>query len=155
MDTEAEFRRAVDQVILVIGGMALDEKLEQRLQAEFPTNSDVFQALKKGCECGEGEGWALSREAAGIKYGRVISPAAETANFSVDIVRMSNIKGPAHTHPSGEIGAVIPISGAPVFDDKWDNWYVYEAGSSHSPTISDGDAYVIYFLPGGEIEFAR
>ena len=55
--------------------------------------------------------------------------------------------------PNGEIGAVIPIEGAPHFDAFAPGCYVYPAGSDHHPTVTGGDAYVIYLLPEGAIEF--
>ena len=45
------------------------------------------------------------------------------------------------------------IDDAPRFDGKEAGWYVYPPGSSHHPTVQGGDAYVLYFLPEGAIEF--
>ena len=49
----------------------------------------------------------------------------------------------------GEIGAVIPIEGEPMFDAFKPGWYVYPPGSAHHPTVSGGEAYVVYGQLGG------
>jgi hypothetical protein len=70
-------------------------------------------------------------------------------------VRMDNIAGPHHVHTTGEIGMIVPIAGDARFDDKGRGWYVYGPGSSHSPTVSGGAAYILYLLPDGAIEFTQ
>ncbi len=95
----------------------------------------------------------MTREAGSIKFGRAIKPAKEVSRFSVDVVRMKDIVGAHHVHTKGEIGAIMPISGEPSFDGKPKGWYVYPPGSSHHPAVSGGDAYVLYLLPEGAIEF--
>ena len=52
-----------------------------------------------------------------------------------------------------EIGAIMTISGTPKFDGIAEGWYVYGPGSDHHPTVEGGDAYVLYLLPDGAIEF--
>ena len=47
----------------------------------------------------------------------------------------------------------MAISGEPKFDGFPEGWYVYGPGSDHHPTVEGGDAYVLYLLPGGAIEF--
>ena len=49
----------------------------------------------------------------------------------------------------------MPIDGAPNFDAFGPGWYVYGPGSHHHPTVTGGDAYVLYLLPEGAIEFTR
>ena len=66
---------------------------------------------------------------------------------------MPAVKGPHHAHPSGEIGMIMPISGEPAFDGMGRGWYVYPPGSDHWPTVAGGEAYVLYLLPEGAIEF--
>ena len=95
----------------------------------------------------------MAREAGGIKFGRAVKPGAEARHFSVDVVRMKDVRGPHHVHTTGEIGAIMPIEGEPKFDGMPEGWYVYPPGSDHHPTVSGGDAYVLYLLPDGAIEF--
>jgi hypothetical protein len=41
------------------------------------------------------------------------------------------------------------------FDGHEAGWLVYEAGTAHFPTVTDGRALVLYLLPQGAIEFTR
>ena len=95
----------------------------------------------------------MAREAGGIKFGRAVKPGNQAGRFSVDVVRMNDVRGPHHVHTHGEIGAVFPIDGSPRFDAFGEGWYVYGPGTDHHPTVSGGDAYVLYLLPDGAIEF--
>ena len=47
----------------------------------------------------------------------------------------------------------MPITGSALFDDMPRGWCVFEPGSAHCPTVTQGQALVLYMLPGGEIEF--
>ncbi len=151
--SKQQFLETVSTIADRIGDKPLDDALAAYLNSEFPVGGETFSALKSLCAEGEAEGWLMSREAGGIKFGRAVKPGAEARNFSVDVVRMKDVKGPHHVHTTGEIGAVMPISGAPKFDDFPEGWYVYGPGSDHHPTVTGGDAYVLYLLPDGAIEF--
>ncbi len=137
----------------VIGNDVLDDALAEKLNTLFPEGGEDFLLLTSLCEQGEAEGWLCAREHGGIKFGRPVKPHTHAAKFSVDVVRMKDIAGPHHVHTTGEIGAIIPISGAPKFDGFTPGWYVYGPGSDHHPTVTDGDAYIVYLLPEGAIEF--
>lgn len=151
--SKQQFLETVSTIAERIGDRPLDDTLAVYLNSEFPVGGETFSALKSLCAEGEAEGWLMSREAGGIKFGRAVKPGAEARNFSVDVVRMKDVKGPHHVHTTGEIGAVMPISGSPKFDDFPEGWYVYGPGSEHHPTVTGGDAYVLYLLPDGAIEF--
>jgi hypothetical protein len=96
-----------------------------------------------------------SREAGGIRYGRVAKPSPALSGFSIDVVRMKDVKGPHHRHPKGEIDMVMPITPGARFDGHGAGWCVYGPDSAHHPTVSGGEALVLYLLPGGEIEFTK
>jgi len=147
------FNAMVARVSEAVGDRPLDAALAELLNDTFPADSDVVTNLTEACARGEREGWLVQREMGGVKFSRPIKPGGVAGKFSVDVVRMKDLKGPHHIHANGEIGLVIPIEGAPRFDGFDGPWYVYEAGSDHWPTISGGDAYVIYLLPDGAIEF--
>ena len=49
----------------------------------------------------------------------------------------------------------MPIQGAAEFDGHGAGWKVYGPDTAHRPTVSDGEALVLYLLPGGEIDFGR
>jgi hypothetical protein len=48
---------------------------------------------------------------------------------------------------------IMPITGSARFDDMPRGWCVFEPGSDHRPTVTDGQALVLYMLPDGKIEF--
>ena len=151
--SKQQFLETVSTIAERIGDRPLDDTLAAYLNSEFPVDGETFSALKSLCAEGEAEGWLMAREAGGIKFGRAVKPGAEARNFSVDVVRMKDVKGPHHVHTTGEIGAVMPISGSPKFDGFPEGWYVYGPGSDHHPTVRGGDAYVLYLLPDGAIAF--
>jgi hypothetical protein len=127
--------------------------LAKPLNHQFPANGDWYEEIKWLCQSGSEEGWLCKYEAGGIRYGQVFKPSAELANFSVDVVLMSNVVGPHHSHPNGEIDLVIPLAEGAAFDGTTEGWKVYEPGSAHKPTVSGGEAFVIYLLPDGAINF--
>lgn len=151
--SKQQFLETVATIAQAIGERPLDDDLSAYLNAKFPRDGKVFADLQALCAEGEREGWLVAREAGGIKFGRAVKPGAEAGRFSVDVVRMKDVKGPHHIHTTGEIGAVLPIAGAPKFDAFDEGWYVYGPGSDHHPTIAGGDAYVLYLLPDGAIQF--
>lgn len=150
-------KRAFEEIVAgvagLIGGAPLDATLADRLNQACPAGGETFRRLSALCEEGEAEGWLMQREAGGIRYGRAIKPGGVAGRFSVDVVRMADIAGPHHVHTTGEIGAIMPIDGAPTFDGLPAGWYVYPPGSAHHPTVAGGEAYVLYLLPEGAIEF--
>jgi hypothetical protein len=148
-----EFESLMGEVAASLEGRPVDDTMAQHLNDTYPAGGATFERLTALCAQGENEGWLMSREHGGIKFGRAIKPGAQAGGFSVDVVRMKDVKGPHHIHTNGEIGAIMPISGAPKFDGFLAGWYVYPPGSDHHPTVTEGDAYVLYLLPDGAIEF--
>jgi hypothetical protein len=101
------------------------------------------------------QGWLCDREGGGQRYGRIFKPAPELQGFSVDVVDMSDIAGPHHSHPLGEIDLIMPIDASARFDDHAAGWLVCPPGSAHHPTVTQGRALVLYLLPQGRIDFTR
>ncbi|MXO73004.1 4-hydroxylaminobenzoate lyase [Alteraurantiacibacter buctensis] len=138
-----------------IAGAPLDDALQARLNRDFPADgawhADAREWVLRGCE----EGWLCGREAGGIKFGRAVPAGEALAGMSVDVVEMTEIVGPHHAHPNGEIDLVIPIDLGAAFDGQGAGWKVYGPGSAHHPTVTGGKALVLYLLPGGAIEFTR
>ena len=93
--------------------------------------------------------WLLQKEAGGVRFGRVVK---DLCGFSVDCVYMSS-PGPRHRHPNGEIDLCFAAKGEARFDGQPEGWVVYGKGSEHVPTVTDGEMLILYFLPGGAIEF--
>lgn len=147
------FEALVGRIANSISGKTPDGELEAFLNVTYPADGADFAELKSLCGTGEAEGWLMAREAGGIKFGRAVKPGTSAAEFSVDVVRMKDVKGPHHVHTTGEIGAIMVLDGEPRFDGKAEGWYVYGPGSDHHPTVTGGEAYVLYFLPDGAIEF--
>jgi len=151
--SKSAFLELIAEIAGSIGTRPLDAALAEQLNATYPADGPRFARLAELCATGEAEGWLMPREAGGIRFGRAVKPGAEAGRFSVDVVRMENVRGPHHVHTTGEIGAVMPLSGEPRFDDMPPGWYVYPPGSDHHPTVTGGAAHVLYFLPEGAIEF--
>lgn len=156
MSTSLEhFQNLIKSVTDSIAGLPLDKDLEAKLNDTFPPSSEIFKSIAAACHEGRKNGDMCQHEAGGIEYGRVIKANDELANFSVDLVRMNNIVGPHHRHPEGEIDMIMPITEGAKFDGHGAGWLVYEADSAHKPTVSEGDALVLYLLPNGAIDFSR
>lgn len=151
--TQAAFEQHMTNIAADIAGKPVDDALQTYLNKNFGPGSGTFEDIEKLCHQGVEEGWLCDREAGGIGFGRILKPEEKTHNFSVDVVRMNNVKGPHHVHTTGEIGMIMPMQGTALFDGKERGWYVYPPGSAHYPTVSNGEALVLYLLPGGEIEF--
>jgi len=149
------FTQLMASITKTIEGRALDAELERDLNTLFPADGETVQIVREVCERGIQDGWMCSREAGGIKYGRVVKPTASTHGFSVDVVEMQAVAGPHHRHPNGEIDLVMPLSPGAQFDGRGAGWVVYGPDSAHSPTVTHGRARVLYLLPAGAIDFTR
>jgi hypothetical protein len=153
--TRDDFRSLISQLTRELDGLALDEHLADKLNREYPAGSPTFQAIEDACHAGIAGGWMCEREAAGIRYGRVLKAEPATHGYSVDVVEMNDCAGPHHVHPNGEIDLVMPLEGDARFDGQPAGWKVYGPGSAHSPTVRGGRARVLYLLPQGAIQFTR
>ena len=95
----------------------------------------------------------LADDARGRGYSRCPCHQAVSSEISgiliVDVVRMRCVHGPHHVHTTDEIGAIISLDGIPNFDNRGESWYVYGLG----PDRHRRDAYILYLLPAGAIEF--
>ena len=148
-----QFRQQIARLTGEIAGAPLDAALEARLNADFGPGSSTYEALFEACKTGVAEGWLCNREGGGIRYGRVLKATDATHGFSVDVVDMNDLAGPHHSHPNGEIDLIMPLTPGAQFDGHPAGWCVYEAGSAHHPTVSQGRSLVLYLLPQGAIHF--
>jgi hypothetical protein len=153
--TPDAFKELLQGVTAHLHNRPLDGDLHTWLNTEHGPASATYSALKAACEVGVADGWLCQREAGGLKYGRIFKPDAELQGFSVDVVDMTNVAGPHHTHPLGEIDLIMPIDTEARFDGHGAGWLVYPAGSAHPPTVTGGRAVVLYLLPEGRIDFTR
>lgn len=153
--TEQEFIALVAQVTGKIAGHPVDNTLADLLNREFPADGPLVQSIQAACSAAVAAGWMCNQEHGGIKYGRVAKPGPALHGFSIDVVDMSDVVGPHHRHPNGEIDLIMPLEGPARFDGHGAGWLVYGQDSAHRPTVSGGRAFVLYLLPEGAIEFTR
>lgn len=153
--TPDKFRAQIAGLTAQLAGRAIDAELDAWLNREHGAGSATYAALKASCEAGVADGWLCNREGGGIKYGRIFKPADDLHGFSVDVVDMTDIAGPHHIHPNGEIDLHMPLGGEATFDGRPAGWVVMPPGSAHRPTVAAGRALVLYLLPQGAIEFTK
>jgi len=153
--TPQSFKAQLSMLTAQLAGRPLDAALDAWLNVEHGADSVTFRQLQASCAAGVAAGWLCNREGGGIRYGRIFKPADDLHGFSVDVVDMSDIAGPHHAHPNGEIDLIMPIAGDVRFDGRPAGWLVCPPGSAHRPTVSQGRALVLYLLPEGQIEFSR
>lgn len=151
--TQVRFREQIAALTRALADRPLDGQLDQWLNSTHGPTSTTYQALRQSCETGVAEGWLCQREGGGIRYGRIFKPADDLQGFSVDVVDMTDIAGPHHVHPSGEIDLIMPIDDTATFDNRGAGWLVCPPGSAHRPTVQGGRALVLYLLPQGQITF--
>jgi hypothetical protein len=147
------FEQLVHQLTDWLAGRPVTAQLADELQATFPPESELFRALAAACTTGLDDGWLGTRGEPPLRYGRAIKPSPATHGYSIDVVAMTDVAGPHHVHPSGEIDMVIPLDAPAQFDGHGAGWVVYEPGSAHAPTVTGGRAAVLYALPDGAIRF--
>lgn len=153
--SKESFETLVAEIARGIAGKSLDQALAAELNAKYPATSAAFKAIEAACREAIREGWMCNREAGGIKFGRVSKPGPTLAGFSIDVVDMTDVKGPHHRHPQGEIDMIMPATPGAKFDGHDAGWCVYGPGTAHYPTVSGGRALVLYLLPAGAIEFTK
>jgi hypothetical protein len=147
------FRTMLKPVTDYVSGQTVDLALAEKLNQRFPQDSEIFRAIEAACHEAISDGWMCAEGAQGRRFGRVIEPSDETGSLSVDVVDLENIVGPHHRHPTGEICMIMPVTGGARFDGMGRGGCVFEPGSEHRPTVTDGEALVLYMLPHGKIEF--
>ena len=150
-----QFRSLMKPVMGAIAGRAIDQALAADLNRRFAPESEAFQAIQAACHEAIRDGWMCSQGSQGRRFGRVIEPSPETHDLSVDVVQLRDIVGPHHSHPTGEVCMTMPVTPTAKFDGQGAGWCVNEPGSAHHPTVTDGEALVLYLLPGGQIKFTR
>lgn len=148
-----EFTEILTPVIDAVKGSEWNTTLETELNSRFPADGEVVQAITAACHTAIEDGWMCRHGEAPLKYGRVIKPGDETAGMSVDVVDMTDIAGPRHSHPNGEVCLTMPVDSDATFDGSGAGWCVNTPGSTHRPTVKGGRALVLYLLPDGAIDF--
>lgn len=145
--------RALEPVLEILATLdpASHEESAAELQRRFPVEGSDMRELASLFALGVAEGWLCDRKGSEtVTYSRVRK--AGEGELSIDAVRMTG-PGPGHTHPNGEFDLCFAVDGAPAFDGKAPGWVVYPPGSWHVPTVKGGTMNILYFLPGGAIQF--
>jgi hypothetical protein len=150
-----DFEQSIAQITAWLAGRTVEPSLAEELQARFPPGGPEFSRLADACRLGMAEGWLGQRGEPELRWGRPVKPGPETHGYSVDVVEMTDVAGPHHAHPQGEIDMIIPIDRNARFDGAGEGWLVYGPGSDHAPTVTGGKAIVLYLLPQGEIAFSK
>ena len=148
-----EFQKLLQPVTDFVATQTVDPALADELDRRFPENGELFNAIEAACHMAIADGWMCVQGTAGRRFGRVIEPSEATGGLSVDVVDLENIVGPHHRHPTGEVCMIMPVTEQARFDGMPRGWCVFEPGSDHRPTVTDGEALVLYMLPQGKIEF--
>lgn len=148
-----ELRELLAPVLAMVHGRKVDQELAVDLNATFPPDSDVFAAVQNACHQGIAQGWLCPEGDEGRRFGRIFEATAATCELSIDVVDVRDMAGPHHRHPRGEILMIMPVTPSAKFDGNGKGWMVYEPGTAHHPTVSDGEAIVLYLLPDGEIDW--
>ena len=151
-----DFQTLLKPVTDLISGKAIDSALSEELNRRFPPGGETFDAIERACHAAIADGWMCSNgEPEGPRWGRVIEPCPETGELSVDVVDLTDLVGSQHSHPGGEICMIMPITPQAQFDGISRGWCVFEPASAHYPTVSNGEALILYMLPDGKIDFTE
>ncbi|MGE0713679.1 MAG: DUF4863 family protein [Planctomycetota bacterium] len=147
----AELAEVLRPLAALLEGLDLSDPAAARaeLEARAPFAGALVASARAAAEAGAAAGWLLPRENAGVRFGRV---AKDLCGQSVDAVFMHG-PGPRHRHPNGEVDLCFAQDEDPRFDGHPEGWVVYGPDSTHVPTVRGGSMLILYFLPGGAIEF--
>ncbi len=118
----------------------------------FPPAGPAARDLEAALRAALAAGRICDRGAPPVRYSRLFRAAPESRDWSADVVLMDGA-GPRHTHPAGEVSLGWALAGEPRFDGHPPGWVVYGPGSTHAPTVTGGTMFLVYFLPGGAIQF--
>lgn len=155
--------RALDPILDLVAALPLagceDHEaaagLAARLQAAMPANGPAVAAVGAALREGIGAGWLCDRGEPNARFCRVAKAGPDTRELSIDVV---SLEGPAapHRHPRGEVTlgwALDPAAEGSRFDDHPPGWVVMPVGSAHTPTVTGPRMVLLYFLPGGAMEW--
>jgi len=123
-----------------------------KLDKIFPLQGSMVQDIRQELEQAYGRGEVCQRGEPPVQWSRLWKGSEETLGISADCVLMSG-PGPRHRHPNGEVDLCFRVDGQPTFDGHPEGWVVYGPDSTHVPTVTDGEMFILYLLPGGAIEF--
>lgn len=146
---------AVHEFLDFVADKPLDEQLQLQLNDRYGAATERFATLLSLLRIGIQEGWACYREITGPDYrrGRISEVSDRTHGYTVESGMLRDVLGNYHTHPRGEINMIGPVDKTGKFCGSGAGWRVFPPGSSHYPTVTGGTVTLLFFLPGGEIEY--
>jgi hypothetical protein len=127
---------------------AARDELERRYPFQGPEASALREALLAAVE----DGVICDRGQDPVRFSRLAKPGDTAHDLSVDFVWMTG-PGINHRHPRGEINLCFAVEGAAQFDGQPEGWVTFAPDTTHVPTVTDGRMLIVYFLPGGEVEW--
>lgn len=122
------------------------------LEAAYPARGPHAQVLRAALRQAAQDGVICDRGGEAIRYSRLCKPEATPHGLSVDFVWMTG-PGIHHRHPRGEVNLCFAVEGQPQFDGQPEGWVVFAPDSRHVPTVTGGRMLIVYFLPGGAVEW--
>ena len=154
MTTTTDLMQLMAGPIEAVAGLDLTdaEAAGRELEARYPTDGEACRALRAAMMAAFEAGEICDRGKGDVRFSRLSKPAPETKDLSVDFVWMTG-PGINHRHPTGEVSLCFATEGDPRFDGHPEGWVPYAPGSEHVPTVTDGRMLIVYFLPGGEVEW--
>lgn len=153
--SKAAMLQALDALLSFLKGKALDKQLEDELNRFYGPATENYAQLLRLLRAGIEEGWACYAEIDGPDYrrGRIAKPSENANGYSVESGMLKDVLGNYHCHPKGEINMIGPVDDTGMFCGSGAGWKVFEPGSQHYPTVTGGKVTMLFFLPGGEIEY--
>ncbi len=148
-----QFTKLMMPAIDLVADHGVDEHLESALRDALGSEGEWYTNIEAACRQAVEDGWMAAEGEGPRRFGRIVEPGDATHNLSIDVVDITDQKGPHHTHPNGEICMVMPIDDKAKFDGRGRGWCVYQGGSGHNPTVTEGRALVLYMLPAGRIDW--
>lgn len=121
-----QFQTLITPVIEAIAGKPVDKQLETELNQRFPANEEPFKVIQKACHAAIAAGWMCANGEGKRRFGRIIEATPASRALSVDVVDLTDIIGPHHRHPNGEICMVMPVDADARFDGRGAGWKVYQ-----------------------------
>lgn len=143
--------RALDPILKTLQSLDLADPASAKAHLDQENPLSDLEAVRRLAMEGMEEGWLLPHESGSVRYGRL---AKDCSGWSIDAVLMSG-PGPLHRHPAGEVDLLMTLEGEAEFDGHPEGWCVYGPDSTHVPTVTGGKMLILYFLPGGAIEFLQ
>jgi hypothetical protein len=147
------FKSLMKPIMNTISKAGVTEGLEGELNSAYPSSSETFKNIERTCHGAIEAGWMCTQGGEGRRFGRVVEPSSDTHDLSIDVVDLTDIVGPHHRHPTGEVCMIMPVTKDAKFDGHGAGWCVNLPDTAHHPTVTDGRALVLYLLPEGKIEF--